>query len=101
MPGISTGGVPRLGGVYMYVMRQACSHSFAVCGVWCLVGRCALGCFAVWEGSTSCLVTGFSWHGKKKEKPTGLDTSTGFVPASLPTTAGVAEGVSRFSGTSG
>jgi len=48
------------------------------------------------DAFTSCLVTGFSWHGKKKEKPTGLDTSTGFVPASLPTTDGVAEGVSRL-----
>ena len=48
---------------------------------------------------SNCLATGFSWHGKKKEKPPSWTRDPNLVPASLPTTDGVAEGVSRFSGT--
>ncbi len=33
----ATGGVPRHGGVHICISGQACSHSFAVCGVWLLV----------------------------------------------------------------
>ncbi len=62
------------GYIYVYLFRHVLTLLLCVgSGVWWVAGG----------GFTSCLITGFSWHGKKKEKPTELDTSTGFVPRSL------------------
>jgi hypothetical protein len=44
-------------------------------------------------------VTDLSWQGKKKRNPPTWKLDLDFVTASLQTTAGVAKGVSRFSGT--
>jgi hypothetical protein len=69
-----------------------------VCGGWSLsvvlygwVGREEE--FPNWK--TTCL----SWQGKKKRNPPTWKLDLDFVTASLQTTAGVAKGVSRFSGT--
>ena len=87
--------------VYMYYVRVTVSLFW--CVVVFVVTVCGwLSLWVVlygWGVLPNWKTTNLSWQGKKKSNSPTWKLDLDFVTASLQTTAGVAKGVSRFSGT--